>query len=377
MKATGIVVEYNPFHNGHKYHINEALKQTKPEVLIAVMSPNFVQRGEPAIMPKDVRIKAALENGINIVVELPFIYAVESADIFAQYSVEILERLFCTYIVFGSETGDTKEFMKKYNNNELITSPRLDEEIQKLMDKGYGYPKAYSEATKKIKDFYLETPNDILANSYLSTINNQEYTILPVSIKRNDVFKNAREIRGFINKNEKISSFTAIKYDKKDIHLYDSYFNLLKYKLLSTPIEQLSSIHLVTEGIENLLLKNIKQANNMEEFISMCISKRYSGARIRRIIAHILCGTDAKLARSILSKPIPYIRIVGIDGKGKEYLKSIRKRLEVPVYAKFVGREDSIAQIEKRASDVYYMVDAEPERTKLQEKEIFMFPIIK
>ena len=374
MKACGIVVEYNPFHLGHLYHLHQAKQLSKADVVVAVISPNFVQRGEPAILSKDVRVKTALANGVDLVVELPFIYAVEAADIFAKYALLILEALKCETVVFGSETGDLEALLQKYGSG-LMTTPRLDEEIQTLLATGLGYPKARSLAQQKIHNYYLETPNDILATSYLDAIKRNGLVIRPISIKRLKKYKSAQQTRKLMLNHKDFSKLVPCKYSTNDLHSLDQYFGLLKYRLLTATTAQLQAIHLVDEGIENLFIKQIKTATNMTDFVEACVSKRYSAARIKRTIVHILNNTDKAQALRILSEPVPYVRVLGFNTKGQQYLSSIRKELELPVYSKFGGRNLELAQLEKKASDVYYAVSEEPERTKQQRQEITAFPI--
>ena len=169
MKICGIIVEYNPFHNGHLHHLNKTRELTNADIVIAVMSGNFVQRGEPAIIGKEARVKEALRQGIDLVVELPFLYAVENANIFASYALSILNHLGVNQICFGSETGDTKDFLDRFENSSLL-SPHLDFRVSDLMDEGYAYPKAMAIALEEIDDFKLETPNDILGLAYYSEI---------------------------------------------------------------------------------------------------------------------------------------------------------------------------------------------------------------
>ena len=169
MKVCGLVTEYNPFHEGHIKHIKQAKRLSKADVYIVAMSPNFVQRGEPSIECKQKRVNDALENGIDIIVEIPTIYAVESADIFAYAALHLLNDLGANNIVFGTESGNTKTFTSKFKAK-AFSSPRMDEVIQEYLEQGYSYPKAKAEASKIINDFYLENPNDILGYSYLKII---------------------------------------------------------------------------------------------------------------------------------------------------------------------------------------------------------------
>ena len=181
MNAVGIIVEYNPLHNGHIHHIKEAKRLTNADVVIAVISSNFTQRGEPAIIDKKSRTISALENGVDLVVELPFLYSVESPNMFAFGALSILNDLGVKNVVFGIDEYDTKTFMETCEKKQF-SSPRLDEMIQEYISKGYAYSEAKSLGLQAINDFYLELPNDILGYAIIKTINEQKMNITPIAI---------------------------------------------------------------------------------------------------------------------------------------------------------------------------------------------------
>ena len=382
MKACGIIIEYNPLHNGHIYHLTKSKELTKSDIVIGVMSPNFVQRGEPAIVSKKERVEAALNAGVNIVVELPTLYTVENANIFAKYALQILNSLKIESICFGSESGDTKEFLDKYAKSSLLT-PHLDFLVSDLMDQGYAYPKAMAMALKQMDEIRLESPNDILGLAYYKEITNNNYPIKIHTIKRennyNDEslnYKNvsAKAIREALKKNIDIEKYTPMKLNNSLFYL-DDYFDLLKYKILTTGTEELNKIHLVEEGIENLFKKKIVEAHTMNEFINLCVSKRYTFARIKRTIVHILLNTKKDFAKEILNQDISYVRLLGIDNKGSQYLKEKRKEIEIPILSKFRGNSFSLLQYEKQATYTYASIKSEEFRSKLYEEEHFVFPI--
>lgn len=382
MKACGIVVEYNPLHNGHLYHLKKSKELSGSDVVIGVMSPNFVQRGEPSIVSKKERVEAALKAGVNIVVELPTLYAVENANIFAKYALQILNGLKVENICFGSESGDTKAFLEKYSKSSLLT-PHLDFLVSDLMEEGYSYPKAMAIALKQMDEIRLETPNDILGLAYFNEIKKNNYPIEIHTIHRvnnyNDDSLNyenvsAKAIREALKNNKDISKFTPMSFDNELFYL-DEYFDLLKYKVLTMSVEELNAIHLMEEGIENLFKKKIVDSHSMEEFINACVSKRYTFARIKRTIVHILLNTKKEFAKEILSQDIRYIRLLGVDSKGSEYLKAKRKEIEIPVLSKFRGNSFALLQYEKQATYAYASVKSEELRSKLYEEEHFIFPI--
>lgn len=382
MDAVGIVVEYNPLHNGHVYHLNKSKELSKCDIVIGVMSPNFVQRGEPSIVSKKERVEDAIKGGCNLVVELPTLYAVENANIFARYALQILNALKVSAICFGSETGDTKEFIEKYSKSSLYT-PHLDFLVSDLMDEGYSYPKAMAMALKQMDEIRLETPNDILGLAYYNEIIKNNYPIKVFTLKRENNYNDdslnyknvsARAIREALKNKVDISEYTPMKMDS-ELYYLDDYFDLLKYKLLTMSNEELHEIHLMEEGIENLFKKKIVEAHTMNEFISLCVSKRYTFARIKRTIIHLLINTKKEFAKEFLSRDIPYIRILGLDKKGSEYLKEKRKEIEVPLLSKFRGNSFSLLQYEKQATYAYACIKKEEIRSKLYEEEHFLFPI--
>lgn len=382
MDAVGIVVEYNPLHNGHVYHLNKSKELSKCDIVIGVMSPNFVQRGEPSIVSKKERVEAAIKAGVNVVVELPTLYAVENANLFAKYALQILNALKVKSICFGSETGDTKEFIEKYSKGSLYT-PHLDFLVSDLMDEGYSYPRAMSMALKQMDEIRLETPNDILGMAYYNEIIRNKYPIEIYTIKRENNYNDdslnyknvsAKAIREALKNNKDVSEYTPMKLDN-ELFFIDDYFDLLKYKLLTMSSDELNGIHLMEEGIENLFKKKIVEAHNMNEFINLCVSKRYTFARIKRTIIHLLINTKKEFANEFLNKDIPYIRLLGIDKKGSEYLKEKRKEIEIPILSKFRGNSFSLLQYEKQATYAYASIKSEDIRSKLYEEEHFLFPL--
>lgn len=387
MKATGIVIEHNPFTNGHKSHIEKTRELTKCDVIVAVMSSFFVQRGEPSIISKEDRVRLALESGVDVVVELPFLYSVESSDYFCKYALSILNKLHVDNICFGSETGDTKTFLEKYNNSKIV-QPHLDFLVSDLMDEGLSYPKAMSKALSIIDAYKLETPNDILGLGYLKEIEKNKYPIKIETYYRENNYNNeeitqdsisASGVRKLIKEGKDISLYTP--YHKEistmEKHYLDDYFDILKYKLLTSSPEELQGIHLVDEGIENLFKKNVINAKDMNEFINSCISKRYTFARIKRTIVHILVNTKKDFAKKFLNMDVSYIRLLGVNQRGQEYLNSIRKDIEVPLLSKFRGKSFPVLQLEKQVNYVYNIGKDNTYGIEQYEKEHYIYPIRK
>lgn len=387
MKAAGIIIEHNPFTNGHKIHIEKTKELTKCDLIVGVMSSFFVQRGEPAIISKENRVKLALESGIDIVVELPFLYSVESSDYFCKYALQILNELKVDSICFGSETGDTKQFLEKYEHTSIV-QPHLDFLVSDLMDEGNSYPYAMSKALEIIDSYKLETPNDILGLGYYKEIKKNNYPIKIKTYYRKDNYNNenitiesisASGVRKLIKENQDISKYTPYSSEIKNMEKYylDDYFSLLKYKVISMSSEELKQIHLVDEGIENLFKKQIIKAKTMNEFIDLCISKRYTYARIKRTIIHILANAKKDFAKQFLNSDITYIRLLGVSNKGQEYLKQIRKEMNVPILSKFRGNSFPLLQLEKRINYVYNSIKNNIFSNEEYEKEHYIYPLRK
>lgn len=387
MKAAGIIIEHNPFTNGHKLHIEKTRELTKCDVLVAVMSSHFVQRGEPGIISKENRVRLALEAGIDVIIELPFIYTVQSSDYFCKYAMQILNELKVNCICFGSETGDSEAFLNKYSSTQIV-QPHLDFLVSDLMDEGYSYPKAMSRALEIIDSYKLETPNDILGLGYYKQILNNNYPIKIHTYYRENNYNSedinessisASGVRKLIKDNKDFSSFSVYhnQIDGMEKYYLDDYFEILKYKIMSSSSEELKEIHLVDEGIENLFKKKILLADNMKSFIELCISKRYTYARIKRTIIHILVNTKKSFAKYHLSKDITYLRLLGVNNKGQEYLNSIRKELNIPLLSKFRGNSFELLQFEKQVNYVYNSIKSNIISNEEYDKEHYIYPIRK
>ena len=387
MRASGIVIEYNPFTNGHKLHLQKVKELTNGEVIVGVLSSCFVQRGEPAIISKENRVKLALAAGVDVVVELPTLYGVESSDYFCKYALEILNALKVSSICFGSETGDTEMFLNKYHSSKIV-QPHLDFLVSDFMDEGESYPKAMAKALEIIDSYKLETPNDILGLGYLKEIEKNNYPIEIYTYKRKDNYNSeiidkdnvsATGVRKLIKDNKSIEEYSDYANQIADMEKYylDDYFELLKYRLLTNSSEDLADIHLVDEGIENLFKRKILEVDNMQDFINACVSKRYTFARIKRTIVHILLNTKKDFAKRFLSKSITYVRLLGCSEKGEEYLKSIRKDLDIPLLSKFRGNSFPLLQFEKQVNYVYNWNKSSSYANEEYKKEHYIYPIRK
>ena len=341
MKITGLIVEYNPFHNGHLYHINKAKELTNPDVLVAITSGNFNQRGDISIINKFDKTKAALDNGIDLVVELPYIYTTQNAYVFGSKAVDILNKLNTNYLVFGSETNNLEE-LKKYAQLEVDVT-----RLKQLMHDGNSYPKSYGLLSSSLY------PNDMLAVTYLKALANTN--IEPISIQRTndylsqdlDIISSATAIRKAVKDNLDISKTTPIKIN--DPIFNEDLYPYIRNILFTHSSEQLSKIFLVSEGIENLLKDNAIKYDNYEDFINNSISRRYTKSRIQRILLQIANNITKNEVSALPDNN--YIRVLGFNNKGQELLKSLKE--DVNIVTQFKNIPEEYKDIEWRTSLTY------------------------
>ena len=379
MRATGVVVEHNPFHNGHLYHIKESRKSTGADVVIAVMSGNFLQRGEPALVDKWSRTKMALQGGVDIVIELPYIFATAQASDFAKGSIALLEAAGCTDFCFGSEQGSIEPFINTYD---LITSQQesYQQSINQFMKTGMSYPKALNEAYADLIKGYnqpfvdLSQPNNILGYHYIEAAYQLQASINPVTIQRivsgyhDDVLPgqsiaSATGIRKVIFNDQGISDLTSLlpKASLQNIVEWQSnigsfgswqhFYPYLRFQIIRSSIEQLASYAEVTEGIEYLLKEAAQKSNTFETFMEVVKSKRYTWTRIQRMLTHIYTGftwEDLKQA----SSPT-YLRLLGMTEMGQRYLNEHKKNLSLPLISRVGAVKDSMLSHDIKATDLY------------------------
>jgi len=292
MNIIGIIAEYNPFHNGHIYHIKKIKELYQNSLIIVVLGGNFTQRGDISIINKWDKTKVILEHDIDLVVELPTFYGINNANIFAKGALQILNDLKIDTLVFGTERDNINDFIEIVNIKQTDEYKKL---LKETLENGNSYAKASYDAIEKLTKIKINTPNDILALSYIEEIINNKYNINPLPIKRtNDYHSNelqeissATAIREGINKNKDISKSVPIETLKYiNNNSLNNYFDLLKYKIIST--DDLTIYHDVKEGIENRIKKYIYESNSIDELIMKIKNKRFTYNRIKRILLYIL-----------------------------------------------------------------------------------------
>ena len=378
----GIICEYNPFHNGHLYHINKVKEMYKDCNIILVMSSSFLQRGDASLIDKWDKTSIALEYGVDIVIELPFVFSTQSADTFARGAIQILKNMNVDAIVFGSEINDI-EILSKIANVQNEDSFNIS--VQKYMSDGVNYPTAISRTIKDMLNIKIDTPNDLLAVSYIKEINRQNTNIKPICIKRtndfhdkklNDTITSATSIRNALRNNVDIKQYVpeiCYNYLQKELYYTEEYFDLLKYKILSA--SDLSIYQTVDEGIGSRIKKMILNSNSLDELIENVKTKRYTHNKIKRMLIHILCGFTKKQALKM--KNSEYIRILGFNENGRIYLNKVKKTSKLPIITGYSNIKSDILDLELKVSQIYYLVSKEKNKNYLMELEYKHKPIIK
>lgn len=370
-KCAGIIAEYNPFHNGHMYHLTKTVENTKADVVIAAMSGSFIQRGLPAMADKWHRAAAAVECGVDLVVEIPCVFACNSAGYFASAGVEILENLGADYISFGSESGNIRELVRIAREMDKLKEP-MNEYITGAVKEGISYPRARRECVEKFMGkkaaSLLDSPNNILAIEYIRAARKAE----PVTVKRSGAgyrdesaegnMASATAIRKMERNGENISALLP----GKSAAIFKSsprpsdiiYFNMLRHMALAGDASDLDEVMAGGEGLGNKLKKEIRTARCYEELAESLKSKRYTRTRIDRFLAQNLLGITSLVGMK------NYIRVLAFNEKGRTYLKEIKKSeiCKLPVITNINKEAYRFPEIEGTikkdilASDIYNMI---------------------
>jgi predicted nucleotidyltransferase len=354
--AIGIIAEFNPFHNGHMYLINEAKRMYPDDEIVVVLGGNILQRGNLSIIEKYDKTKVALNNKVDVVVELPFSYSSEASDFFAEGSIKILNYLKVDKLIFGSEEGNLDMFYKCADVQ--INNKDYDHLVKTYLDEGNNYPTSMNLALKKLIGIEIDKPNDLLALSYIKEIIKNNYNITPVTIKRTNDYhskelediSSASSIREAIKNNKNVSKFIPkeeIKYIIKD----NDYFKLLKYKIIST--KDLSIYASVDEGLDKRIKDAINKSNTIEELIDNIKTKRYTYNRITRMLTYILFEYTKEDSKN---KNINYIRILGFSSKGKEYINKIKKEIEIPLITNITKNNYELIKEDLHKDEIYYNI---------------------
>ena len=360
MHKIGIICEYNPFHNGHLYQIKKIKETYKDSLIIVCLSSCFMQRGEASILNKWDKTRLAIESGVDLVLELPFAFATQYQDIFAKGALTILNHLKIDTLVFGSECDDV-ELLKN------LASVQLKDEsynylVKRYLDLGLNYPTSLSKALFDITGVKLDKPNDLLALAYVKEIIKNNYDIEPFSIRRTSDYHNsnldsdivsASTIRKLLKDGVNVNNYLPYNiYDYLSEIDEDKYFALLKYQIINN-IDCLDKFQTVDEGIENRIIKYINMVNSKEELILKVKSKRYTYNKINRMFTHILTNFTKEDAKNL---EIEYLRVLGFNTRGKNYLNKIKKDIDIPIINKYIPNMYKCLDIEFRVSLIYSLI---------------------
>lgn len=326
MKIIGVIVEYNPLHNGHIHHINKIKELANADLIVAVLSGSFTMRGDLSLFDKFTKAKQALENSIDVIIELPAALAMHKADIFAKNAVLFLNMLNVNEIWIGSEQNDPSIYEKCYNQLK-----GKDEYIKGKLKEGLSYKEITNELFPLLS-------NDLLGYSYYKAIKDNKLNIELKTIKRinsnyldtTPTSPNITSALSIRNDLSILEEYTPkfVYEDRKTILDENKLFNLLKYKILSSSPAELKEIFFVDEGLENKL-NEIKAYNSLNDFIKHLTTKRYTSTRIKRMLMYILLNITKAEMNNILNTNIDYVRILGYSIKGKEYISSIKKSINI------------------------------------------------
>lgn len=328
MSRAAVICEFNPFHYGHKFLL-EKIKAASCDEIVCIMSGNFVQRGDIAITDKYARAKAALQNGADMVIELPTVYAMSGAQTFANNGVRIAAAMNCDRLYFGAENAI--EDLKKLSI--LLESKSVNDSIRQQMESGQYYPKALSIAVGEPYAELIDQPNNILALEYIKAC--KQTDILPIAIERKGVnhddhtvrdgIASASKIRELIESGGSYQPLTPMEISEPcQLGAIES---AVLYRLKTITAEELSQIADVGEGLENRILEAARQYNSLTEIYNAVKTKRYTMARIRRIILSAFFDITAEMQRT----PVPYLRILGITSGSEGMLKGVKLPLIVKV----------------------------------------------
>jgi predicted nucleotidyltransferase len=381
MTIAGIISEYNPFHNGHKYHIDETLRLTGSDAVICLMSGDFVQRGNPSVISKWARAKSAVLNGADLVFELPVIYSTASAEAFASGAVKVFQSLgIIDYLSFGSESDDMEK-MKRLASFLSCESDVYKKNLKVKLSEGCSFPEARQYAVSCSDESLsplLNSPNNILAVEYLKALKISGSDIMPVSVKRicsdhrsayaQGKYSSAASIREMLKTGTDVSdhvpahSLDAI--NRSQIMDMCDFSKIIMYILRSHDREYITSIDYMNDGLAEIFIKNKNRSDSIEELISLSANKRHTGTRISRALINLLLGITRICRDGILSDfDDHYARILAFNDKGAKLLSEIKRKGSTKIitkaydYKKRLGSGASeMFELDLRASDIYNTV---------------------
>ncbi len=378
MKTAAIISEYNPFHKGHEYQISVTREKGEATHVIALMSGNFVQRGLPSIIDKYRRADMAILGGADLVLELPAVYALSSAEFFAEGSVRILNALNgVDMLSFGSEEGNLDSL---YSLAQILADEPDDfkEELKNELSEGQSYAKARNHALKKLYPHldvdFIQSPNNILGIEYLKALIRTDSKIAPFTLKRKgkgyhdldiveEEFASATALRQSILEDGSIKNFIPhdiyeyiekLKDEKYPFMTQENFKDLLLYRLIAEE-DSLSNIQEASEGLNHRIISHLSSLknNDVETFIDAIKTKRYARTRISRILIQFLLSFDREPIDVLRRKTPEAVKILALNDRGREILSSLRKDREIDIVHNFGKRTDDFQKIDQKASRIY------------------------
>ena len=359
MKVCGVIAEFNPFHQGHAYLLEQARKQTGADVMVVVMSGNWVQRGEPAIEQKWSRAKAALHHGADVVIEMPTVVSCQATNLFAKGAVEILQKVGCDDLAFGCEGGDVAFFKEAVSQRKAI-----EKEISRFVEENRSLTFASQLTQLAIKKFgeesalveALQSPNQQLGLAYSVENAKDEHPMQLVPITRvgsghlddaleETAFASGTALRKGLkgNREDEVlrAQLTYIGFDEEEYQNdWSYYWPLLKSIILRSTDEELRAIYQMEEGIENRLKEAVRTTSSIEECLQHLKNKRWSWARLQRLLIYVLLGVTKEEMEDYWSRGVEQGTVLGFTAKGQEWLKQMRKVEEFQLITNYASHKD-------------------------------------
>lgn len=382
MKAVGLIVEYNPLHNGHIHHIEQVRLKSTAEIVIAVMSGHFLQRGEPAIVDKFTRAKMAIEQQVDLVFELPTVYAIQHSDLFARGAINILNALQVDQVIFGSERGEIEPFnhtLRLINANQSL----YENIVHKHLNQGNSYAIANKIALETISSdaiLDLNMPNNMLGFSYLKAQQKINANMKIDTIKRIQAAYHQDELSYPIASATSIrnqllgslagktnltltmppSSFQLLEQYIQltdTFHDWELYYPMLKYRILSDSVDQLREIHGMTEGLEFRLKKMIQSSQTFVEFLGRVQTKRYTKTRLQRLFVHLLLQLTKDEVKDQLNQIelVDEVRLLAMSQNGQAYLNQLKQSSDLKIVSQLKRNLSDRLLIDEKATSIYYL----------------------
>ncbi len=398
MKTIGIVAEYDPFHAGHEFHLHQARSRTGADCIIIILGSEFLQRGRPSLFSKHLRARMAIDAGADLVIQMPYIYSCSSGPDYAAGAVDLLDGLKGVEgISFGCETANLKKIEQAASAS--ADNPELSEELKKLLAQGRSFAEAYTGAVEHCcgEDIagFLRAPNNLLAVEYVRRLRRIGSRLYPVPVQRlvpPDSHRSSREgmepgraatlyasasrVREFIDAGrwneaaamlpestrfviEQDAAFHELEHRRS--RMEERFYELLRYRILTSSRESLAEYDSVDEGLESRILSAVSRANSLDEFCDHVKTKRYPLSRIRRMSVHLLMGLTRSEHDAL--RGVRYGRLLAFSETGRQFLKSNKKMTSMPVFGAFSGSQqydESVrrsAALDLRAAGLYHMLE--------------------